>query len=188
MYLKPKCAKCTHFPIFSGPKNDPKLARKWPEITQNGCESPQWSETFGTAWNKVGSGSPMSRPTFWDQFGLGGYPQIWSKGQMAKLTAEPPVVQNRWNSMERCWNRLLDVQADLFGPIGGVGYPQFWPSRARKWSKRDSCSHFWAPLALGQVWGYPPNPNWSQIIGLDMGKPVPTLFHAVPTVSDHWGP
>ena len=36
---------------------------------------------------------------------------------------------------------LLDVQADLFGPIGSVGYPQFWPRRAGKWSY----SHFWAP-------------------------------------------
>ena len=38
---------------------------------------PNWLEQRGT---KFGTGSPMSRPTFWDQLRSDGYPQIWSGG------------------------------------------------------------------------------------------------------------
>ena len=62
---------------------------------------------------------------------------------------------------------------------------------AQKWPKMTTRAPsgqfgpFGAPL--DQIWGYPPNPNWSQNVGLDMGEPDPTLFQAVPNVSDHWG-
>ena len=64
------------FELGGYPQICPRRTQNDPLMAQNAYKSPHWSER-GT---KFGTGSPMSRPTFWDQLRSDGYPQIWSGG------------------------------------------------------------------------------------------------------------
>ena len=68
-------------------------------------------------------------------------------------------------------------------------FQPFWTSRTLKirfWPFLGNLGPFWAPL--GQNWGHPRTPNWSENPNIYVPYLVPTSFHAVPTVSDLQSP
>ena len=74
-----------HFGLAKYPQiwpGGPKMTRKCPQMTSR---APR---------NEVGTGSPISRPTFWDQFELGGYPQICPR----RTQNDPLMAQNAYKS------------------------------------------------------------------------------------------
>ena len=71
----------------------------------------------------------------------------------------------------------FQLRSTLFQPFGTTG--TFKMPFGPIWA---NLGHFWGPL--GQIWGHPAPPNWSKNFDLDLPKPVPTLFHTVPTIWD----
>ena len=72
----------------------------------------------------------------------------------------------------------MRVQAIVFHDV-----PTFLNHQNLQIAILANLGHFWAPL--GQIWGRPAPPNWFKNFDLDLPKPVPASFHAVPTVWDH---
>ena len=80
----------------------------------------------GTGWNEVGTDFGRSRPRFLNQFGGAEPPQFQPRGaqKQPKLAQigqngglKVLVVPNGWNSVERRWNGLWEVQVEDFEPI-----------------------------------------------------------------------
>ena len=129
--------------------------------------------------NEIGTGSPISRPTFWDQFELGGYPQICPRRtQNDPLMAQNAYKSPHWSELvgttwNKVWNRFSHVQADILGPITVRWVPKFGLG-GPKWLQ----DHF--PALLGQNWGYPTlpiGPKRSAWTSNNMFQYCSTLYH-----------
>ena len=118
----------------------PKMTRKCPQMTSR---APR---------NEIGTGSPISRPTFWDQFELGGYPQICPRRtQNDPLMAQNAYKSPHWSELvgttwNKVWNRFSHVQADILGPITPTvrWVPPNLVRGAQKWTRR-----YWKMCAVG---------------------------------------
>ena len=85
-------------------------------------------------------GYGRSKLKFLDQFGGPGSPEIgpnWTKmPKMAKnsqnVDLKVLVVPNGWNSVERSWNGLWEVQVKVFEPIWWSGAPSNLAQRRPK--------------------------------------------------------
>ena len=96
---------------------------------------PNWLEQRGT---KFGTGSPMSRPTFWDQLRSDGYPQIWSGGpkngcrtifqlSLAKIGGTPhsQLVQKGQLGRPITCSNIVPCCSICFEPLGAL--QSVWP-------------------------------------------------------------
>ena len=61
------------------------------------------------------------------------------------------VVKNRESSVERRWNKLGEVQTEVFGAICRSGFPKIWPWGAQNGTKNAISRFLWSKT-VGTVW------------------------------------
>ena len=147
--------------LAQGRPKRPKLAKNAKKCRFDGSGGPERLEQRGTELER-GRGGPSR--SFWTnfeeqiapKFGPGAqngpnWPKMPKNGNFKVL-----VVQNGWNSVERRWNMLGEVQAEVSGPISRTWVPLNLTQERPKWpilaqnGQKWQFQGFGGPKRLGQ--------------------------------------